>query len=79
MYHVTSYVCVFVCVCARLCHRQEVCKSDAIMCPLCDKRCKVWRLSDTCTYAKVFSQECIKHIVIRRSNTTGRLLNCLCL
>lgn len=23
------------------------------MCPLCDKRCKVWHLSDTCTYAKV--------------------------
>ncbi|TSM52275.1 Anoctamin-9 [Bagarius yarrelli] len=32
---------------------QEVCESDVIMCPLCDKRCKVWRLSDTCTYAKV--------------------------
>lgn len=23
------------------------------MCPLCDGRCKVWQLSDTCTYAKV--------------------------
>ncbi|XP_062855297.1 anoctamin-9 [Trichomycterus rosablanca] len=32
---------------------EEVCESDIIMCPLCDKRCKVWRLSDTCTYAKV--------------------------
>ncbi|MCI4381771.1 hypothetical protein PGIGA_G00255970 [Pangasianodon gigas] len=32
---------------------QEVCESDTIMCPLCDKGCKVWRLSDTCTYAKV--------------------------
>ncbi|KAK2834446.1 hypothetical protein Q7C36_015147 [Tachysurus vachellii] len=32
---------------------QEVCESKVIMCPLCDKRCKVWRLSDTCMYAKV--------------------------
>ncbi|MCJ8735889.1 hypothetical protein PDJAM_G00252750 [Pangasius djambal] len=32
---------------------QEVCESGTIMCPLCDKGCKVWRLSDTCTYAKV--------------------------
>ncbi|KAK3558883.1 hypothetical protein QTP86_032149, partial [Hemibagrus guttatus] len=32
---------------------QEVCESDIIMCPLCDKSCKVWRLSDTCTFAKV--------------------------
>ncbi|XP_058264899.1 anoctamin-9 isoform X2 [Hemibagrus wyckioides] len=32
---------------------QEVCESNIIMCPLCDKRCKVWRLSDTCAYAKV--------------------------
>ncbi|KAG7468363.1 hypothetical protein MATL_G00142190 [Megalops atlanticus] len=31
----------------------EVCEADTIMCPLCDKRCKVWQLSDTCTYAKV--------------------------
>ncbi|XP_053368368.1 anoctamin-9 isoform X2 [Clarias gariepinus] len=31
----------------------EVCDSDTIMCPLCDKPCKVWRLSDTCTYAKL--------------------------
>nr|XP_061825656.1 anoctamin-9-like isoform X3 [Nerophis lumbriciformis] len=30
----------------------EVCKADTVMCPLCDK-CKVWMLSDTCTYAKV--------------------------
>uniref|UniRef100_A0A8C5GMH3 Anoctamin n=1 Tax=Gouania willdenowi TaxID=441366 RepID=A0A8C5GMH3_GOUWI len=32
---------------------KEVCESDTFMCPLCDKGCKVWRLSDTCTYAKV--------------------------
>lgn len=52
-------VCLYVC----LCHRQEVCESKIIMCPLCDKRCKVWRLSDTCMYAKVFPHECIKHIL----------------
>uniref|UniRef100_A0A8C6UVH5 Anoctamin n=1 Tax=Neogobius melanostomus TaxID=47308 RepID=A0A8C6UVH5_9GOBI len=32
--------------------RKEVCESDTVMCPLCDKRCKVWILSETCTYAK---------------------------
>ncbi|KAK7892122.1 hypothetical protein WMY93_024085 [Mugilogobius chulae] len=32
---------------------KEVCESDTVMCPLCDKRCKVWMLSETCTYAKV--------------------------
>ncbi|XP_041704580.1 anoctamin-9 [Coregonus clupeaformis] len=32
---------------------KEVCESKTIMCPLCDKRCKVWLLSDTCLYAKV--------------------------
>uniref|UniRef100_A0A673CG16 Anoctamin n=1 Tax=Sphaeramia orbicularis TaxID=375764 RepID=A0A673CG16_9TELE len=32
---------------------KEVCEADTVMCPLCDKRCKVWLLSDTCTYAKV--------------------------
>ncbi|ROL52765.1 Anoctamin-9 [Anabarilius grahami] len=31
----------------------EVCESNTIMCPRCDIRCKVWNLSDTCTYAKV--------------------------
>ncbi|KAJ0056703.1 hypothetical protein NL108_012209, partial [Boleophthalmus pectinirostris] len=31
----------------------EVCESSTIMCPRCDKRCQVWQLSDTCTYAKV--------------------------
>ncbi|XP_031148568.1 anoctamin-9-like isoform X2 [Sander lucioperca] len=31
----------------------EVCQSDIIMCPRCDKRCTVWQLSETCTYAKV--------------------------
>ncbi|KAM4572434.1 anoctamin-9 [Odontesthes bonariensis] len=32
---------------------KEVCESDTVMCPLCDDSCKVWKLSDTCTYAKV--------------------------
>ncbi|KAJ8272188.1 hypothetical protein COCON_G00110470 [Conger conger] len=32
---------------------KEVCEADTIMCPLCDKKCKVWQLSDTCLYAKV--------------------------
>ncbi|XP_059203387.1 anoctamin-9 [Centropristis striata] len=32
---------------------KEVCQSSIIMCPRCDKRCTVWQLSDTCTYAKV--------------------------
>ncbi|XP_077941545.1 anoctamin-9 isoform X2 [Gasterosteus aculeatus] len=32
---------------------KEVCQSNIIMCPRCDKRCTVWQLSDTCTYAKV--------------------------
>lgn len=32
---------------------KEVCESNAVMCPLCDKRCSVWQLSDTCKYAKV--------------------------
>ncbi|XP_059927397.1 anoctamin-9 [Gadus macrocephalus] len=32
---------------------KEVCESDIIMCPRCDKRCPVWNLSDTCAYAKV--------------------------
>lgn len=32
---------------------KEVCDSDIIMCPRCDIKCKVWNLSDTCTYAKV--------------------------
>lgn len=36
-----------------LSYRKEVCEADTVMCPLCDRRCKVWQLSDTCTYAKV--------------------------
>ncbi|XP_041930207.1 anoctamin-9 isoform X1 [Alosa sapidissima] len=32
---------------------REVCDSDIIMCPRCDERCDVWKLSDTCSYAKV--------------------------
>uniref|UniRef100_A0A3B3Q8R8 Anoctamin n=1 Tax=Paramormyrops kingsleyae TaxID=1676925 RepID=A0A3B3Q8R8_9TELE len=31
----------------------EVCEADIIMCPLCDEKCSVWQLSDTCFYAKV--------------------------
>ncbi|XP_043980341.1 anoctamin-9 isoform X1 [Gambusia affinis] len=32
---------------------QEVCESNTVMCPLCDNGCKVWKLSDTCSYAKL--------------------------
>ncbi|KAG7482887.1 anoctamin-9-like isoform X1 [Solea senegalensis] len=33
---------------------QEVCNSSIIMCPRCDDiKCKVWKLSDTCSYAKI--------------------------
>ncbi|XP_030650154.1 anoctamin-9 [Chanos chanos] len=32
---------------------KEVCTSDIIMCPRCDKRCQAMRLSDTCFYAKM--------------------------
>ncbi|NWX16228.1 ANO9 protein, partial [Aegotheles bennettii] len=33
---------------------KEICEAtDTYMCPLCDQRCPFWRLSDTCTYAKV--------------------------
>uniref|UniRef100_H3CLN8 Anoctamin n=1 Tax=Tetraodon nigroviridis TaxID=99883 RepID=H3CLN8_TETNG len=32
---------------------REVCESNITMCPRCDKTCKVWQLSDTCTYAKI--------------------------
>uniref|UniRef100_A0A4W5MI45 Anoctamin n=1 Tax=Hucho hucho TaxID=62062 RepID=A0A4W5MI45_9TELE len=32
---------------------KEVCESDTVMCPRCDKWCQVWQLRDTCTYAKV--------------------------
>uniref|UniRef100_A0A673XJH3 Anoctamin n=1 Tax=Salmo trutta TaxID=8032 RepID=A0A673XJH3_SALTR len=34
-------------------YRKEVCESDTVMCPRCDKWCQVWQLRDTCTYAKV--------------------------
>lgn len=37
------------------CYSKEVCHSNIIMCPRCDRRCHVWNLSDTCTYAKVSS------------------------
>ncbi|KFO74432.1 Anoctamin-9, partial [Cuculus canorus] len=33
---------------------KEICEAtDTIMCPLCDQKCSFWRLSETCTYAKV--------------------------
>uniref|UniRef100_A0A4W4E5L8 Anoctamin n=1 Tax=Electrophorus electricus TaxID=8005 RepID=A0A4W4E5L8_ELEEL len=32
---------------------KEVCESNIIMCPSCDKKCQVWQLSDTCGYAKM--------------------------
>ncbi|KAG5263867.1 hypothetical protein AALO_G00269510 [Alosa alosa] len=32
---------------------REVCDSDIIMCPRCENSCYVWKLSDTCSYAKV--------------------------
>lgn len=34
-------------------YRKEVCESDTVMCPRCDKWCQVWQLRDTCAYAKV--------------------------
>lgn len=36
------------------------------MCPLCDQGCKVWRLSDTCTYAKVIPRLPPSNIWMRR-------------
>ncbi|KAM4743800.1 anoctamin-9 isoform 2-T2 [Anableps anableps] len=32
---------------------KEVCDSNVTMCPRCDKKCDLWQLSETCTYAKV--------------------------
>ncbi|XP_053472777.1 anoctamin-9 isoform X2 [Ictalurus furcatus] len=32
---------------------KEVCESNVTMCPICDIRCQVWKLSDTCFYAKL--------------------------
>ncbi|XP_063326717.1 anoctamin-9-like [Pelmatolapia mariae] len=32
---------------------KEVCDSNITMCPRCEKRCETWKLSDSCTYAKV--------------------------
>ncbi|XP_061306869.1 anoctamin-9 [Pezoporus flaviventris] len=33
---------------------KEICEATGtIMCPLCDQQCPFWRLSDTCTYARV--------------------------
>lgn len=53
-----------------MCCRKEVCEADTVMCPLCDNRCKVWQLSDTCTYAKV-------HWCIYGRQLSG-VLACLC-
>ncbi|KAL7833612.1 hypothetical protein AOLI_G00285720 [Acnodon oligacanthus] len=32
---------------------KEVCESNITMCPRCYKHCQMWKLSDTCAYAKV--------------------------
>ncbi|XP_017559027.1 anoctamin-9 [Pygocentrus nattereri] len=32
---------------------KEVCESNITMCPRCSKHCQMWKLSDTCAYAKV--------------------------
>ncbi|KAM9318254.1 anoctamin-9-like isoform 2-T2 [Pholidichthys leucotaenia] len=32
---------------------KEVCESNITMCPRCDKKCKLWNLSDSCSYAKI--------------------------
>ncbi|NXC49997.1 ANO9 protein, partial [Penelope pileata] len=33
---------------------KDICEAnDTIMCPLCDQKCPFWRLSDTCTYARI--------------------------
>uniref|UniRef100_A0A3Q2DUG9 Anoctamin n=1 Tax=Cyprinodon variegatus TaxID=28743 RepID=A0A3Q2DUG9_CYPVA len=37
---------------------KEVCESNRVMCPLCDEGCKVWKLSETCSYAKVCQDVC---------------------
>ncbi|KAG8177061.1 hypothetical protein JTE90_016890, partial [Oedothorax gibbosus] len=31
----------------------EICASDLVMCPRCDKECNYWRLKDSCTAARV--------------------------
>ncbi|KAL3266179.1 hypothetical protein HHI36_010363 [Cryptolaemus montrouzieri] len=31
----------------------DICNMDIIMCPRCDKYCDYWRLSESCTYAKI--------------------------
>ncbi|XP_049825597.1 anoctamin-5-like isoform X2 [Aethina tumida] len=32
---------------------QDICNSDVLMCPRCDKYCDYWKLSEGCTYAKI--------------------------
>ncbi|CAH0560973.1 unnamed protein product [Brassicogethes aeneus] len=32
---------------------RDICASDVLMCPRCDKYCDYWRLSDSCTYSKI--------------------------
>lgn len=32
---------------------KDICNSNITMCPLCDKNCDYWRLSDTCSYSKI--------------------------
>lgn len=31
----------------------DICTKNITMCPLCDKYCNFWNLSDTCTYSKI--------------------------
>lgn len=31
----------------------DICTKNITMCPLCDKFCSYWSLSDTCTYSKI--------------------------
>lgn len=58
-----------------LCYRKEVCEADIVMCPLCDRRCKVWQLSDTCTYAKV--HECIYRTQLNVCVSVAHCCSCL--
>lgn len=31
----------------------DICETNITMCPLCDKYCNYWKLSDSCTYSKI--------------------------
>lgn len=32
---------------------RDICKLNVTMCPLCDKYCDYWKLSESCTYSKI--------------------------